>query len=162
MTIDIGAYIEKEKKEKAIEKEQYEVYQDWQINYAKGIAEVSEATQTLVDFIEATPIFETLNPLYKENLNELVKYNDEFSEEFYELVEEMEEFPDKSGHELESQLDPQDYIDNINNDYFCELDDFINEDEDIALSEENTTAVENTIRQIRNGFDLLLSAHGLA
>lgn len=151
-----------EKERKAKEREYYEVYQDWQVSYAKGITQVEEATQSLIDIIDQMPIFETLNPLYKEALNELVNSNDDFSEGFYELIDEMEEFPDKMTHEFDNRLDQEGYIDSINNEYFCELYDFVDEDEEVGLPEETTTAIVNIIRQIKAGFELLLSAHGLA
>jgi len=159
----VARSLEKEKVLRAKEKEQYFVYEDWQLPYAKATVAISDACDDLIETIDAHPIFDTLNPHYRASLDELIQHNDEFREEFYELVDEMEEFSDKKQRELESELDPEDFIENINCDYYAGLDNYIYEDEDekVALPDSVVEKIENTVNKIEEGLQLLLSAHGL-
>lgn len=156
----ITVSLQKEKLLKAEEKKQYEVFQDWQLPYAKATVAIQEACNELIETIDATPDFETLNPNYRASLDELIQHNDDFRHAFYDLVDDIEEFP----NEPQSEVDPEGYIENINCDYYTGYDDYIDEDEDekITLPDSVVDKIENTVEKINEGLQLLLSAAGLA
>lgn len=156
----IALSLKKSKVLREQEKKHYDVFEDWQLPYAKATVAIRDACEELIETIDSNPMFETLNPHYRAKIDELFQHNEEFLDNFYDLVDNKKNFP----NEKQWDIDPDDFTENINADEYGGLDLYVREDEceQIELPVSVEQKIEKTVHKINESMQMLLSAAGLA